>query len=658
MPIAPQRTEKNAAGTRVPGPGGLLRALAAAAAPIALGLAIRPFVAFELPPAFYLPFHFGTELLIVAIGFATFAVQWYAAGEGSFREARARFVGAALAGVAALEALHLLVFPGMPGFFGPSSTDRGIVFWLAARWWTVVTLVAALAVRPGDDRRILRRGPLLTMSLAAVAAIACLEAVLARRPPVFFVEGRGLTGLKVAAELGAGAIAAAGAVLYAAAARRTGDAVARRLAIALLLQAFAAVAFTLYGTAYDAFNLLGHLYQAVAFWLVFEALFASAVVEPHVALDRLRAHVEGELAETIARLRTTSRREADALAELEAALGAVPDGIIQYAPDGSVARFNEAARSLLALDELGSLPIAERFAALRVTRPDGSPLLPEAHPGSRALAGEVVSGDLLRFHAPGGEPRWAAVSAAPIRDAEGGRRGAVAVYADVTELQRLQESREDLLRAASHDLRNPLQIVLLNAERLARAAADGTPGRRTADAVLGAARQMGTILRDLVDSARLERGGLELHLEPVAVRETAERLLAMSAGVLDVSRVRIEVPPGLPAVTADRARLERILANLVGNALKYSAGRVEIRAEKGDGEVRVVVRDEGPGIPPEDVPRLFDRYWRGERRDEGLGLGLYIVRKLVEAHGGRIRAESEPGKGSAFTFTLPLASDP
>jgi PAS domain-containing protein len=629
--------------------------LAIAATPLLVLLVQRPLGPLEFPAAFYLPLHYAAEMLIVAVGFATFAVQWFAAGTGGFREARARFIGAALLGGASVEALHLLVFPGMPGFLGPGTTERGIVFWLAARWWTAAALLVAAGIRPEDDRPLLRRGPLLALTLVGVALGVALERFLSRHGPFFFVEGSGLTSLKVAMEGGAGVVAALGAIRYARAGLRTRDRAALRIAVALALMALAAVAFTLYRSPYDAYNLLGHVYQVIAYWFVFEALFVSAVVAPHAALQQLRAHVEGELAQTIARLRATSRSEADARAEIEAALAAVPGALIVHAPDGSVVRYNDGARRLLALDTLGPLTPDERFAALSATAPDGSPLAPEAHPVRRALAGKTVSGELVRMAPPGADARWVAASAAPIRGDAGELRGAVAVYVDVTELQQLQEAREDLLRAVSHDLRNPLQVALLNAERLARTAPEGTPARRFAESVLLAARQMTAILRDLVDSVRLDAGGLELFREPLALRAVAEALVTASAGVLDVQRVRISVPPDLPPVSADPARLERVLANLVGNALKYTRGTVEVGAWAAGAEVHVSVRDEGPGISPEELPHLFDRYWRGRRGGEGLGLGLYIVRKLVEAHGGRIRAESAPAAGSTFTFSLPAA---
>jgi signal transduction histidine kinase len=206
----------------------------------------------------------------------------------------------------------------------------------------------------------------------------------------------------------------------------------------------------------------------------------------------------------------------------------------------------------------------------------------------------------------------------------------------------------------SHDLRNPLQIVLLQAQRLGKLLSEDKP-LRAAAAVLGAGRRMEGMIRDLVESARLESGSLVLRREPVRLRRYLDDLLEQSAGVLEVGRVRNAVPDLVPPVDADPARLDRIVLNLVGNALKYSSdGDVEIHAEVNGAGVKVTVSDRGPGIPAEDLPRLFERYHRGGLRSaDGLGLGLFIVRKLVEAHGGTIHAESVPGHGSTFVFTLP-----
>src|SRR5512138_2633292 len=167
---------------------------------------------------------------------------------------------------------------------------------------------------------------------------------------------------------------------------------------------------------------------------------------------------------------------------------------------------------------------------------------------------------------------------------------------------------------------------------------------------------MDRMLRDLSDAARSEVGGIQLEKRPVPLRPFVAELLDGAEGALEAQRVENAVPEATPPVLADPDRLDRILANLVGNALKYSQHRVVVHAKSNGGDVHVTVADRGPGISGDDLPRIFDRYYRGQRHEgEGLGLGLYIVRKLVEAHGGRIWAESSPGAGSTFTFTLPIA---
>jgi signal transduction histidine kinase len=220
--------------------------------------------------------------------------------------------------------------------------------------------------------------------------------------------------------------------------------------------------------------------------------------------------------------------------------------------------------------------------------------------------------------------------------------------------------REDLLHAVSHDLRGPLQIVLLQAERLQRLfPEEGARERRSATTIVAAARGMSNMIRDLVEAARLDASGLRLAIAPVDLAAFVPEQLAMAAGVLDVGRVAVELAPGLPPVLADASRLERVFTNLVGNALKYSRPPDPVRiVGVGDGaHVRVSVVDRGVGIAPEDLPRLFHRFQRGRlaRNTEGLGLGLYIVRMLVEAQRGRVEVTSVPGEGSTFTVTLPAA---
>jgi len=132
--------------------------------------------------------------------------------------------------------------------------------------------------------------------------------------------------------------------------------------------------------------------------------------------------------------------------------------------------------------------------------------------------------------------------------------------------------------------------------------------------------------------------------------------------VLETTRVQVEIPPDLPPVSADAARLERIFTNLLSNALKYSdpGTPVQVCVQPMSGEVSIAVKDQGQGIAPKDMPHLFEKFYRAgsSRKAEGIGLGLYVTKLMVEAHGGRIRVESEVGKGSTFSFTLPVACTP
>ncbi|HEX9016060.1 MAG TPA: HAMP domain-containing sensor histidine kinase, partial [Chloroflexota bacterium] len=212
-----------------------------------------------------------------------------------------------------------------------------------------------------------------------------------------------------------------------------------------------------------------------------------------------------------------------------------------------------------------------------------------------------------------------------------------------------------------HDLRGPLTTILGHAQILHRflsTASEEERWIRSAQSIVTSGRRMDTMIQDLVDSARLEAMQLRLDKKPLALAPFLVELLDRSAGLIDQSRLVIEVPGDVGLIDADPARLERIIGNLISNALKYSESKVTVGAESRAGEVVISVRDQGAGIAPEDVPRVFERYFRSDkvRSAEGMGLGLHITKGLVEAHGGRIWVESEFGKGSTFFFTMPAVN--
>ncbi len=231
----------------------------------------------------------------------------------------------------------------------------------------------------------------------------------------------------------------------------------------------------------------------------------------------------------------------------------------------------------------------------------------------------------------------------------------------VNEQNELMERREDLLRALSHDLRTPLTAIHGHAQMLQRLldkAVSDDRAERSAQAVVAGARQMNAMIEDLVDSARLESGQLALNRVDVDLHAFVLEMKERLAGALETTRIEVSTPEQLPKVWADPARLERILTNLLSNALKYSPSdtKVALRAEEREREVIISIIDQGAGIAPDDLAHLFERYYRatGTRKTEGLGLGLYITKMLVEAHGGSLWAESTVGEGTTFHFTLPV----
>ena len=225
-------------------------------------------------------------------------------------------------------------------------------------------------------------------------------------------------------------------------------------------------------------------------------------------------------------------------------------------------------------------------------------------------------------------------------------------------------ARDQVLAVVSHDLRNLLNPIAIGAEQMAAALPSGFAAGRALDVIRRSTHQMDRLIEDLLDVARLEEGRLALERERLEPEPLIAEVLESHLPVARQKALALEraVAPDTPAVDADRHRLLRVLANLVGNALKFTpaGGRVTLGAERhGDGgEVRFWVADTGPGIPERDQEHVFAPFWQGSPRGRtGTGLGLSITKGLVEAHGGRVWFESAPGSGSVFSFTIAVAPD-
>jgi signal transduction histidine kinase len=225
------------------------------------------------------------------------------------------------------------------------------------------------------------------------------------------------------------------------------------------------------------------------------------------------------------------------------------------------------------------------------------------------------------------------------------------------EAEAARRAREDILAVVSHDLRSPLSAILLGAEYLEHASEGKARG--VAEGVERSGRQMGRLIDDLLDAVKIEKGQFRIQPgEHDAVPIVEDALMGVRvAAEAKAVRLAAALPAGSLPLRCDRGRLTQALANLLGNAVKFSpeGALVEVEVRESAGEMRFTVRDCGRGIAEEDLPHIFGRYWQAAATaHQGTGLGLFITRSIVEAHGGRIEVTSRPGQGSSFTLILPL----
>ena len=362
-----------------------------------------------------------------------------------------------------------------------------------------------------------------------------------------------------------------------------------------------------------------------------------AVAVRNARLQRERARLEA--AEAAARAAAAEREEAAHV------LDAVGDGIFLVGDEGLVRLWNRAAEAMTRRAAAGR-PVTEAFPgwsefAARI------PVAAEGEqPRSVTLPVEIEGRDL-----------W--LSFVAVR----GRDGVVYAFRDQTGERRLDEEKSDFIATISHELRTPMAAVYGAAQTLLVRGPSLAPedARKLLEMIAGQAARLTQITEEVLLASRLDRGDVAIESGRVDVLELAHATVhAMRPQLPDDVTVRVEAAAGDAAAAADRDRLQQVLVNLVDNAVKYGGpGAVTLRVECSTLGVRIIVADEGCGIPPSDHARIFEKFYRGDpgltRAPGGTGLGLYISRELVDRMGGRIEVRSRPGAGASFIVELPRA---
>jgi two-component system, OmpR family, phosphate regulon sensor histidine kinase PhoR len=370
------------------------------------------------------------------------------------------------------------------------------------------------------------------------------------------------------------------------------------------------------------------------------------------------AHAFNRMTESVGamtgELREAAEEQARLRLRLETVVNSMGDGLMAVDDRGRVVTYNPAAEAILGVPGgrvIGS-PLTD---VLRGHDADGRPLV---------TAGAVRGGTGFVERADGQEVP-VVVSSAPLRDTGGREVGRVYVLRDVTREREVERMKTGFLANVSHELRTPLTPIVGYSEIMSRRDVPPDRVKLFGEGILEGARRLERIVAMLVDYAAMEGGRLSFAMEDIDLSAVVEDAVETARARADAHRFTTAVPEGLPAVTADPTLLRRILDELLDNAVKYSpqGGEVAVALSSGNASerrmLRVDVSDQGIGIEPDDLMGIFEDFRQVDasstRTFGGLGLGLAFVKRVVEAHGGTITAESEPGRGSTFSFTVPAA---
>ena len=571
------------------------------------------------------------EIFSVVVACGIFIVAWNA--RHFLDNSYFLFIGIAFLAVGAIDLFYTLANPDM-GVFPEYGMNLASQLWVIARYFQGISLLVAplfIGFRLRVGYIFLGYGLALALLLASIFYWDIF--------PVCFVEGTGSTLFKEAS----GSLIAMimlGAIFTTSQKRRYFDAnVLRFLFGAIMVTAGTEIFLAFYQGALPFPQFPGQFVKIVAFFLIYKAFIEIGLVKPYNLLFR--------------NLKQREEQYRDLYDES-------PYAYFSVGTNGRIERANRRAAELLGygLEELVGRPVSEIYT----DTPDGKTKAQEVF--QRFLAGEEIYDQELEVRRSDGSSAWVSLSVRPVRDKDGKVVSSRSIMMDITEQKKLDQLKDDFIGLVSHELRSPMTVIA-GAINTAITEADRLTPEETLQLLKDAAAEselLSHLLGNLLELSRDQAHRLVLYAEEInvskIVNETVDKLRRQSPKHEFV----VNIPRRLPPVQADPLRLERILYNLLENAVKYSPEGKEVRVsvkQEGD-HLLFGVSDQGIGISPADQKRLFGSFQRLEESRppgvRGVGLGLMVCSRLVEAHGGRIWVESQPGQGSTFFFTMPLSN--
>ena len=344
---------------------------------------------------------------------------------------------------------------------------------------------------------------------------------------------------------------------------------------------------------------------------------------------------------------------------MDALLDSAADGILIISPSHVITRCNPAfARMLVepienivgkSHDEVIKLTCHEDMLTLEQAEAGGWPLTPNAT--------LYVEGDLQRTS---GVSLPVGITYAPLVSVGGNLLNIIATVRDITRFREAEELKSTFISVISHELKTPVALIKGYVGTLRREDAnwDREIVKDSLAVIEEETDRLTGLIENLLDASRLQAGGLSISLSDVALNVVAERIAKRFQTQSAIHNIIVDFPENFPIVSGDETRLEQVLSNLVSNGIKYSpqGGEIRISGQVRQAQVIVCASDDGPGVAPEDIPHIFDRFYRSsnaKRTTKGAGLGLYLARAVIEAHGGRIWVDPRPGDGARICFSIP-----